>query len=133
MANLPEDLLDRIKQLERLSQRTAISAATPQTPAAWQSLTLGAGISAQTGSTPQCRTRSSVLTVQGAVTTAAGIADGAVLANLPTGIKPLQQVVVPAATPNTTAARVEIDTDGSIRYHGATAQWVAVNFTVPLG
>jgi hypothetical protein len=132
MANLPEDLLDRLRQLERRSQRTAIAVATPQPPPAWVPLPLTAGISTQL-TTPQYRVRASTLTVRGDVTATAGITDGTILATLPAGLRPLAQVVLPAATPNSTAARIEADTDGTIRYHGATAQWVAVNLTVPLG
>ena len=131
MANLPEDLLDRIKQLERRLQRTATAATSRPTPP-WLPLPLASGVTTATNA-PQYRVQGSLLVIQGDVAAGGGVAEGTVLANLPATSAPTKQQILPVATPNTTAARIDVNTDGSVRYHGATASWVGVNVVVSLG
>lgn len=132
MPNLPEDIIDRIRQIERKLQRTATAAATSAAVAPWQNLPLSAGFTTQT-TTPQYRMQGPVVVVRGDVTAAGGLTEGAVLAHLPSGARPAVQQVITVATPNTTASRVDVNTDGSVVYHGPNAAWIAFNFVVALG
>lgn len=132
MPNLPEDILDRIRQIERKLQRTATAATTSATLPPWQSLPLASGIAPQS-ITPQYRIQGSMVVVRGDVTAAGGLADGAVVATLPSGSRPAVPQVLAVATPNTTASRVEVHPDGSVVYRGPNAAWSAVDFVVALG
>jgi hypothetical protein len=132
LPNLPEDLLDRVKQLERRIQRTSTAATTTPLPT-WQTLPLAAGV-VTNSATPQYRVQGSLLIVRGDVKLGSGssIAEGAVLATLPAGARPLRLDTHPVATPNTTASRADVGPTGSVVYHGSSATWVALNFVVAL-
>ncbi|WP_194918433.1 hypothetical protein [Catenulispora rubra] len=135
MPNLPEDIIDRIKQIERKLQRTATAAATSAAVAPWQNLPLATGFTTQT-TTPQYRIQGPAAVVRGDVTvTPAGgsLTEGAVVAHLPSGTRPAVQQVITVATPNTTASRVDVNADGSVVYHGPNATWIAFDFVVALG
>ncbi|MEY9862876.1 hypothetical protein ABH935_008524 [Catenulispora sp. GAS73] len=133
MPNLPEDIIDRIRQIERKLQRTATAAATSAAVVPWQNVPLAAGFTTQT-TTPQYRIQGPVVFVRGDVTAAgAGLTEGSVVAHLPSSASPAAQQVITVATPNTTASRVDVNTDGSVVYHGPNATWIAFNFVVALG
>ena len=133
MPNLPEDILDRIRQIERRLQRTATAATTSAAVPPWQNLPLATGFATQS-TTPQYRIQGPTVAVRGDVTATGGsLAEGAVFASLPSGARPAAQQVITVATPNTTASRVDVNTDGSVVYHGPSAAWIALNFVVALG
>lgn len=131
MPNLPEDILDRIRQIERKLQRTATAATTSAAPPPWQSLPLNAGFTAQS-ITPQYRIQGPTVAVCGDVTTAGGLIEGAVIAILPAGARPAVPQIIPVATPNTTASSIGVDVLGNVVYHGPNAAWSAVDFVVAL-
>lgn len=132
MPNLPEDILDRIRQIERKLQRTATAATTSAALPPWQNLPLAAGFTAQS-TTPQYRIQGSMVAVRGDATAAGGLTDSAVVATLPSGARPAVPQVLTVATPNTTASRVEVHPDGGVVYRGPNAAWTAFDFVVALG
>lgn len=133
MPNLPEDILDRIRQIERRLQRTATAAATSAAVQPWQTLPLAAGITDQTA-TPQYRIQGPMAVLRGDAAVSGGaFAEGALVANLPAAATPAVAQAVAVATPGTTASYVTVGTDGSVVYHGPGAAWIALDFVVALG
>lgn len=133
MPNLPEDILDRIKQIERRLQRTATAATTSAAVQPWQNLPLAAGFTPESATPPQYRIQGPMVMVRGDATVTGGLSEGVVAATLPVGAKPLVAQAFAVATPNTTASWMTVDTRGQLIYHGANASWVAFNFIVALG
>ena len=133
MPNLPEDILDRIRQIERKLQRTATAATTSAAVPPWQNLPLASGFAAHSHP-PQYRIQGPMVSVCGDVAVPGGsLTEGAVVATLPSAAMPAVPQAIPVVTPNTTASYVGVAIDGSVVYHGPNAAWIAFDFVVALG